>query len=175
MLHYPGLCFYQPSRALGTLDAGNVRRPAKPPELQPPRMMREPVERIAECRCNVVFVHYDPSLDKMVCSPVIAGEKESVKLFPGAVKVKDFDFQRQREFSVWGFERMEDVPHHSSRSLRAALRQSYNANMRSIGRRACSINSGGSSTFVSNACNECRTFSRVIFFIFGHNGSGAIA
>ncbi len=109
MLHYSGLRFYQPSRALGTLDAGNVRRVVNPPEAPQQRTMREPVERIAECRCNVVFVHYDPNLDKMVCSPVIAGEKESIKLFPGAVEIKDFDFERRREFSVWGFERTEDV------------------------------------------------------------------
>jgi len=109
MLHYPGLRFYQPSRDLGTLNVGIVRRAAKTLQPQYHRIMRAPIDRIAECRCNVVFVHYDPCLDKIVCSPMMAGEKESIKLFPGAVEIKDFDFELQREFSVWGFESAEAI------------------------------------------------------------------
>ena len=106
MLRFSGLRFYQPSQTLGSLEQGKVAardaEPENPSERK--RVARPPVERIAECHCNVVFIHYEPNLDKMKCSPVIVGEKASLPLFPGAVEVNSFDFQKQRSFSLWGFD-----------------------------------------------------------------------
>ncbi len=112
MLKYSRLRFVQASRDIGSLGGQKYKPPEKKDdegEYEPRRKSRRPVERIAECAKQIIFSSYDPDLDKSVFTEPIWGLRKSIEIAPGAVSVEDFDFKRQKSFTAWGFNSLEDI------------------------------------------------------------------
>jgi len=66
-----------------------------------------------ECGKQIIFSSYDPKLDKSVFTEPIWGLKKSIEIAPDAVSVKDFDFKRQKNFHLLGFQKPQrylDIP-----------------------------------------------------------------
>lgn len=111
MLNHKGLRFYQPSGAVGSIGEQkkqNKPKQAKEPDDEP-RRSHKPVERIAECSKQILFMSYNPQQDKHTITKPFRALKESIALAPGAVCVQDFDFLTLRSFPVWGFKTIEDI------------------------------------------------------------------
>jgi len=73
------------------------------PEAAERSAARAPVERIAECGENLVFLQYDERLDKRVLLGRCKAPKKAVIECPWATSIEDFDFETQESFTVWGF------------------------------------------------------------------------
>ena len=113
MLKHKGLRFYQPSRAVGSIAEEKQTAPkqAKEPKesMNKQSQTRLPIDRIAECAKQVLFMSYNPNKDKNTTTKPIKALKESIPLAPGAVCVQYFDPVTLRTFPVWGFKTIEDV------------------------------------------------------------------
>jgi len=111
MLKTPRLRFYQPSYDVGSMNTESDVLPKlekKTPERhnQPPR---PPVERVAECGKQVIFIRYDNGRDRHIATEPIWALKESIPLTSGGVCVEDFNFKTQKAFPVWGFNSLADI------------------------------------------------------------------
>ena len=104
LLETPGVRFYQPSRVVGSLNGEASAQSLRNEDSARIRERKIPIDRIAECRLKVVFVHYESSLDRYISTPEMPGIKDSVPLFPGSVIREDYDFESGKEFNTVGFE-----------------------------------------------------------------------
>ena len=109
MLNFPRLRFYQPSHEVGSLGGVTVPKPGNDEEPRPKRKDRKPVDRVAECNKQVIFVNYDIKQEKYIFTSPVWALKDSIPLCNGAVKRKDFSFITLKEFDIWGFDNLENL------------------------------------------------------------------
>ncbi len=135
MLKHKGLRFYQPSKAVGSIADTEKEAAIKKLrdyiscaafmtvlseipssifllQLNNSRIHQSnnsPVDRIAKCGKQVLFVGYCVHKDKIAITKSFIALKESIPLYPGAVCIQNFDFLTLRSFPVWGFKNIEDV------------------------------------------------------------------
>jgi hypothetical protein len=119
MLHYTGLRFYNPSKALGSMSAEprkvkpkeqeEEQEEEEPEEKEKKTKPRLPIDRISECGLKYYFSYYDIEQDKMIFTEPAWGLPGSIQKILGAVENKDLNFKTQKEYSIWGFKHKKDV------------------------------------------------------------------
>lgn len=111
MLHRPRIRFVNSSRAVGAVVAEKddidfeLPKEEEDEEQEQRKPARPPIERMAKCGMEQIFLQYSKRFDSMtfcgkanVIDPKIAMEK-----CPWATKVKNFDFPSLQQYVSWGF------------------------------------------------------------------------
>ncbi len=108
MLKRPRIRFTGSSRPIGRLVAAEKSSTERgdaeeEPETLERRDARPPIERIADCGYQMVFLQYEPAEDRHVLVGRCRAPKIAVEEWAWAATIEDFDFERQETFTVWGF------------------------------------------------------------------------
>ena len=97
------------------------------------RQARTPLERIAACGNQLTLVQYNEHLGRVAVLGRVLGCKEAVAACSWAVDVEDFDFVKQRPFTVRSFASTHDAWRFADMMESPEIRESFRA--RIAGRR----------------------------------------
>lgn len=114
---HSNLRFYQPSYDVGSMKTDEIFVVAKEEKKKrgERKSGRIPLDRVSECGLKVLYQFYDSASDRIKIIPPIWGTKSHLKESPVCDQISEFDFERKRAFSVYGFWHIEDLKQYHSK------------------------------------------------------------
>lgn len=114
---HSNLRFYQPSYDVGSMKTDEIFVVAKEEKKKrgERKSGRIPLDRVSECGLKVLYQFYDSASDRIKIIPPVWGTKSHLKESPVCDQISEFDFERKRAFSVYGFWHIEDLEQYHSK------------------------------------------------------------